>query len=220
MNVSQTKTIRVLIVDDHPMVREGLGSMLDTAADMEVVGEAGTGAEAIAQAKALQPDIVLLDLQLPDVDGLLVLKQIKAVVPDTNILIVTMHDKAAYMTQAMAGGAAGYVLKGVRRAELLAAIQTVCIAETVPTPVLLGRRQQQTLTHGAPNLTRSANLSPVELELLHLLAEGLSNKEIGTRMRCSLGTVKKYLQRLFDKLHVSDRTRAVVEGMRHGLITY
>jgi DNA-binding NarL/FixJ family response regulator len=218
MNASETKIIRVLIVDDHPMVREGLGSMLATAADMQVVGEAGTGAEAIVQAEALQPDIVLLDLQLPDVDGVSVLKQIKTVAPDTLILIVTMHDNAAYMTQAMAGGAAGYVLKGIRRGELLAAIHTVYGADTVPTPILLGKRQQQRRHHGAQEPTYPADLSPVELDLLQLLAQGLSNKEISVRMRCSLGTVKKYLQRLFDKLHVSDRTRAVVAGIRRGLI--
>jgi DNA-binding NarL/FixJ family response regulator len=219
MNASPTKTIRILIVDDHPMVREGLGSMLATMAAMEVVGEAGSGAEAIAQAKALQPDIVLLDLQLPDVDGLIVLQQMKAAAPKTNILIVTMHDNATYMTQAIAAGAAGYVLKGVRRGDLLAAIQTVCGSETVLTPVLLGKRQQQTFKHGAQESPYPAALSSVELELLRLLAEGLSNKDISVCMRCSLGTVKKYIQRLFDKLHVSDRTRAVVEGIRRGLIT-
>jgi DNA-binding NarL/FixJ family response regulator len=218
MNASETKIIRVLIVDDHPMVREGLGSMLATATEMEVVGEAGTGAEAIAQAEALQPDVVLLDLQLPDVDGLIVLKQIKTVAPDAHILIVTMHDNAAYMTQAMVGGAAGYVLKGIRREELLAAIHTVCASDTVPIPILLGQRQQQMRYHGARERTCPADLSPVELDLLQLLAQGLSNKEISVRMHCSLGTVKKYLQRLFDKLHVSDRTRAVVAGIRRGLI--
>jgi DNA-binding NarL/FixJ family response regulator len=218
MNASETKSIRVLIVDDHPMVREGLGSMLAAAADMEVVGEAGTGAEAIAQVEALQPDVVLLDLQLPDVDGLIVLKQIKTVTPDTRILIVTMHDNAAYMTQAMVSGAAGYVLKGIRRGEILAAIHTVCASDTVPAPILLGKRQQQRRSHGVQERTYPADLSAVELDLLQLLAQGLSNKEISVRMHCSLGTVKKYIQRLFDKLHVSDRTRAVVVGIRRGLI--
>jgi DNA-binding NarL/FixJ family response regulator len=200
------------------MVREGLGSMLGTAAEMEIVGEAGTGAEAMVQAEALQPDVVLLDLQLPDVDGFIVLKQIKTVAPDTHILIVTMHDSAAYMTQAMAGGAAGYVLKGIRRAELLAAIHTVCASDTVATPILLGRGQRQRSSYGAQERSCLADLNPVELDLLQLLAQGLSNKEISVRMHCSLGTVKKYLQRLFDKLHVSDRTRAVVTGIRRGLI--
>jgi DNA-binding NarL/FixJ family response regulator len=218
MNASETKRIRVLIVDDHPMVREGLGSMLATAADMAVVGEAGTGAEAITQAEALQPDVVLLDLQLPDVDGLIVLKQLKTVALETHILIVTMHDNAAYMTQAMVGGAAGYVLKGIRRGELLTAIHTVCGVDTVPTPILLGRRQQQTRDYGVQERTCPTDLSPVELDLLQLLAQGLSNKEISAHMHCSLGTVKKYIQRLFDKLHVSDRTRAVVAGIRRGLI--
>jgi DNA-binding NarL/FixJ family response regulator len=223
MNAPEAPKLRILVVDDHPMVREGLRGMLLTADDLEVVGEAGTASEAVVQAEALQPDVVLLDIQLPDDDGLTALRRIKAVAPVTSVLMVTMHENAAYITQAITGGAAGYVLKGVRRHELLAAIQTVAGGAAVATPVLLGKTRRQTTRAGKPTSPDHlivAPLSPVEQELVRLLAEGLSNKQISLRMHWSLSTVKKYVQRLFDTLQVSDRTQAVAEAIRRGLIAY
>lgn len=221
MSVAEERSIRVLVVDDHPMVREGLRSMLSTAANLDIVGEAGTAHEAVLQAKALQPDVVLLDLQLPDMDGLTVLQHIKAVVPHARILVVTMHDHVAYISQAAAAGAAGYIVKGARRHELLMAIQTVVADGTVTVPFLIGQAQEQAATTpitSAPTTRRAALLSPIETELLGLLAEGLSNKDIGVRMHWSLSTVKKYVQRLFDTLGVCDRTQAVAVAIRRGLI--
>ena len=219
MSLREQRRIQVVIADDHPVVREGLRSVLLTAADMEVIGEAGTGAEAVAQAQALQPEVMLLDIRMPDGNGLAVLNQIKAVSPDTSVIMVTMHDNPDYIFRAVAAGAAGYVLKEANRHDLLTAIRTVLNPSAAPTPVLLSRSQRvpfnaaQTAPPSGP-----ASLSPVERELLLLLADGLSNKEISLQLRCSLGTVKNYLQHIFTTLQVSDRTRAVVEAIRLGLI--
>ena len=219
MSLAQQHRIRVVIADDHPVVREGLRSLLLTSADMEVVGEAGTGAEAVAQAQALQPEVMLLDIRMPDGNGLAVLNRIKAASPDTSVIMVTMHDNPDYISRAIAAGAAGYVLKAANRQDFLTAIRTVLNPSAAPTPVLLSRTQR--VAFNAARTTASPGavvLSPVEHELLLLLADGLSNKEISTRLRCSLGTVKNYLQNLFSTLQVSDRTRAVVEAIRLGLI--
>ena len=219
MSLREQRRIQVVIADDHPVVREGLRSILVTAADMEVIGEAGTGAEAVAQAQALQPEVMLLDIRMPDGNGLAVLNQIKAVSPDTSVIMVTMHDNSDYISRAVAAGAAGYVLKEANRHDLLTAIRTVLNPSAAPTPVLLSKSQRvpfnaaQTAAPSGP-----ASLSPVERELLLLLADGLSNKEISLQLRCSLGTVKNYLQHIFTTLQVSDRTRAVVEAIRLGLI--
>ncbi len=219
MSLREQRRIQVVIADDHPVVREGLRSILVTAADMEVIGEAGTGAEAVAQAQALQPEVMLLDIRMPDGNGLAVLNQIKAVSPDTSVIMVTMHDNPDYISRAVAAGAAGYVIKEANRHELLTAIRTVLNPSAAPTPVLLSKSQRvpfnaaQTSAPSGP-----ASLSPVERELLLLLADGLSNKEISLQLRCSLGTVKNYLQHIFTTLQVSDRTRAVVEAIRLGLI--
>jgi DNA-binding NarL/FixJ family response regulator len=219
--MAEDRHICVLVVDDHPMVREGLRSMLSTAANLYVVGEAGTAHEAVLQAKVLQPDVVLLDLQLPDMDGLTALQQIKAVAPTARVLVVSMHDQVTYISQAATTGAAGYILKGARRHELLMAIQTVVVGGTVTVPFLLGQVQEQdvkTPTTSSPSTRREALVSPIETELLGLLAEGLSNKDISVRMHWSLSTVKKYVQRLFDTLGVFDRTQAVAVAIRRGLI--
>ena len=219
MSLREQRRIQVVIADDHPVVREGLRSVLLTAADMEVIGEAGTGVEAVAQAQALQPEVMLLDIRMPDGNGLAVLHQIKAVSPDTSVIMVTMHDNPDYIFRAVAAGAAGYVLKEANRHDLLTAIRTVLNPSAAPTPVLLSKSQRvpfnaaQTAPPSGP-----ASLSPVERELLLLLADGLSNKEISLQLRCSLGTVKNYLQHIFTTLQVSDRTRAVVEAIRLGLI--
>ena len=219
MNLGEQSRIRILIADDHPVVREGLRSMLFTVEDMQVVGEASSGAEAVSQARALQPEVVLLDVRMPDGTGLNVLDQIKAASPSTSVIVVTMHDNPDYISRAIRSGAAGYVLKDVSRQDLLTAIRTVVQPSVASTPVLLSKSQRAVV--GASQVSTSddvPSLSPVERELLLLMAEGLNNKEIGEQLRCSLGTVKNYLQHIFSTLRVSDRTRAVVEAIRLGLI--
>ena len=219
MSLAEQPRIQVVIADDHPVVREGLRSILLTASDIEVIGEAGTGAEAVAQAEALRPEIMLLDIRMPKGNGLAVLSQIKEVSPDTSVIMVTMHDNPEFISRAIAAGAAGYVLKEASRHDLLTAIHTVLKPSAAPTPVLLSRTQRVGFTTSqAAAPTGGLFLSPVERELLLLLADGLSNKEISVHLRCSLGTVKNYLQNIFTTLQVSDRTRAVVEAIRLGLI--
>ena len=162
---------------------------------------------------------MLLDIRMPDGNGLAVLNRIKAASPDTSVIMVTMHDNPDYISRAIAAGAAGYVLKAASRQDFLTAIRTVLNPSAAPTPVLLSRTQR--VAFNAARTTASPGavvLSPVEHELLLLLADGLSNKEISTRLRCSLGTVKNYLQNLFSTLQVSDRTRAVVKRFGLGLI--
>jgi len=206
---------RVLVVDDHPMVREGIRSML--SGEVAAWAEAGTGAEALKRAAEVNPDLVLLDVQLPDLDGLTVLRQIKELAPRASVLIVTMHDNPAYVHEAVKLGAAGYVLKGISRRELLATVHAVCEGESVIEPPLLRRLLGEV---GGPPLCQTSReaLTRVEREVLALLTQGLTNGEIARRLRWSLGTVKKYVQRVFEKLGVSDRTQAAVEAVRRGLL--
>ena len=176
--------IRLLVVDDHLMVREGLRSML-SGEEIEIVGEASTGAEAVRAAADLSPEVVLLDLELPDMDGLTVLRQLKEITPALPVLVVTMHDDPALVRRAVRAGAAGYVLKGIGRAELLASVRAVRNGESVLDPGLL-----RAVVDGdaAPGRT-APPLSRVELDLLRLVADGLTNREIGQRLRWSQATV-------------------------------
>jgi DNA-binding NarL/FixJ family response regulator len=203
--------IRLLVVDDHLMVREGLRSML-SGEEIEIVGEASTGGEAIRIAADLSHEVVLLDLELPDMDGLTVLRQLKAIAPALPVLVVTMHDDPALVRRAVRAGAAGYVLKGIGGAELLASVRAVRNGESVLDPGLL-----RAVVDGDEAARTGPPLSSVELDLLRLVADGLTNREIGQRLRWSPATVKKYVQRILEKLDVSDRTQAAVEGVRRGL---
>ncbi|MBI4635182.1 MAG: response regulator transcription factor [Candidatus Rokubacteria bacterium] len=219
MESGSSAKIRVLIVDDHPMVREGLRSMLSADA-IEVVGDAGTAVEAIRCAEELAPDVVLLDVELPDLDGVTALGRIKAVAPRASVLIVSMHDDHRLVRRAVSAGAAGYVLKGVGRRELLASVRAVRAGESVMDPALLRVLLAEIPPEpGArtPGGGGSESLTLVEREILRLIADGLTNKEIGERMRWSVGTAKKYVQRILEKLGVSDRTQAAVEAVRAGL---
>jgi len=202
--------MRVLIVDDHPMVREGVRSMLEPAG-VQIAGEAGTGEDALRMAAALEPDVVLLDLELPDLDGLAVLRRLKAFERPMAVLVVTMHDDPALVRRAVEGGAAGYVLKGVGRGELLSALEAVRHGGSVFDPSLL----RATLSE--PKAAEA--LTSAEQEMLRLVAQGLTNREIGKRLHWSVGTVKKYLQRTLDKLGASDRTQAAVEAVKRGLLS-
>jgi DNA-binding NarL/FixJ family response regulator len=207
---------RVLAVDDHPMVREGLRSML--AGAVAAWEEAGSAEEALRKLPSAKPDLVLLDLNLPDVDGLTLLRRIKAAAPRTSVLVITMHDRPEHVREAMKLGAAGFVLKGLSRRELLGAVRAACAGESVITPALLRGLLDDVPSGAAAGRHPGEDLTRVEREVLGLVSQGLTNKEIAERLRWSVGTVKKYVQRILEKLGVSDRTQAAVEAVRRGLV--
>jgi len=209
--------IRLLIVDDHPMVREGLRSML-AGERMEIVGEAANGREAVQTLTETSPDVVLLDLELPDTNGLTLLRRIREIAPDVQVLVLTMHEDPARVRQAVQAGAAGYVLKGVDRAELLASVRAVTTGESVLDPRLLRAVIEVTDAGRTPASAAQTTLSAIELDLLRLVADGLTNRQIGARLNWSQATVKKYVQRVLEKLGVIDRTQAAAEAVRRGLL--
>jgi DNA-binding NarL/FixJ family response regulator len=205
--------IRVLVVDDHPMVREGLRSMLDDEG-IEVVGEAASAETAVQEARRLAPDVLLLDVELPDRDGLATLPELRRAAPSAHVLVVTMHADRTLVRRAIEAGAAGYVLKGVGRRELLSAVRAVRAGDSVLDPALL--RDLAGPTEAVP--LPGEPLTPVELEVLRGIADGLTNRQIAERMRWSVATAKKYVQRVLEKLAVTDRTQAAVAALRTRLL--
>ena len=179
-----------------------------------VVADAGTGGDAVRLTAEQHPDVVLLDLELPDMDGLDVLGRIREMDARLPVLVITMHDEAALVRRALQAGASGYVLKGVGRRELLASIQAVTDGASVLDPALL----RAALDSGDTERSTGAALSRVELDLLRLIAAGRTNPQIAVELRWSHATVKKYVQRVLEKLGVADRTHAAVEAMRRGLL--
>jgi DNA-binding NarL/FixJ family response regulator len=202
----------VLLVDDHPVVREGLRGMIDAERDLTVVGEAGSGAEAIAMAESLRPDVVLMDLRMPDVDGVTATERILAALPRTRIVVVTTHESDTDILRAVEAGAAGYLLKDATRAELANAVRDAARGKTVLAPTVADR-----LVRFVRQPT-SVTLSAREVEVLGHVAKGKSNAEIGRELHISEATVKTHLLRAFNKLGVSDRTAAVTTAMSLGLL--
>lgn len=208
--------VRVLIVDDHPVVREGLAGMLAgyDAGDvqMEVVGEAGDGAEAVVLFRRLRPDVVLMDLRMPGMDGVQAIEQIVGETPDARILVLTTYDSDADIVRAVEVGASGYLLKDAPRRDLFAAIEKVARGESVLAPAVANRLMQRMR---AP---QEEALSGREIEVLQLVARGKSNRDIGKALHISTATVKTHLVRIFDKLGVSDRTAAVTVALERGIM--
>jgi DNA-binding NarL/FixJ family response regulator len=202
----------VLLVDDHPVVREGLRGMIEAEPDLTVVGEAGSGAEAIALAESLCPDVILMDLRMPDVDGVTATERILAVLPRTRIVVVTTYESDTDILRAVEAGAAGYLLKDASRAELATAVRDAARGKTVLAPTVADR-----LVHFVRQPT-SVTLSAREVEVLGHVAKGETNAEIGQRLHISEATVKTHLLRAFNKLGVSDRTAAVTTAMSLGLL--
>lgn len=209
----------MFVIDDHPVVREGFRNML-TDEDIEIVGEAATGAEAIVRITTVGLDLILLDLKLPDIDGVALLRRLKEVVPATPVLVISMHDDPPLVRRAVEAGAAGYALKGIGRRELVGAIHAVCDGEAVLDPGLL-----RAIVGGSSGVssvnaedTGRTPLTQVEVDLLRLMAEGMTNAQISERMRWSLATTKRYVQSVLEKLDVSDRTQAAVTAVRLGLL--
>ena len=207
-----SENIRLLISDDHPVVRAGLRGMLSAEPDFEVVGEATNGAEAVALTGELRPDIVLMDLRMPEVDGVTAISQIKEEYPETQVLVLTTYESDADILRAIETGATGYLLKDAPREELFAAIRTAAQGKSPLAPNVATRLMQR-----MRDLDEEA-LSAREIEVLELVASGTSNKEIAKRLWVSETTVKSHMLHIFDKLGVTDRTAAVTEALKRGII--
>lgn len=209
--------IRVLIADDHAIVREGLARVLDQEEGLEVVGQAGDGADAVAQAKELGPDIVLMDLQMPGMDGVEAIQKLKEEAPDIGVIILTAFDTDEYIFRGIEAGARAYLLKDSTPQEVVRAIETVHRGESVIEPKvassLLNRFSQLSKSPPAEEA-----LSPREVEVLRLMARGAANKEIAAQLVIGEATVKTHIIHIFNKLGVKDRTEAAMEGARKGII--
>jgi DNA-binding NarL/FixJ family response regulator len=204
--------MRVLIVDDHPMVRMGMRAMLENDEGIEIVGEAVDGAAAIAAATELLPDVVLMDLRMPGVDGVAATEKITRALPTVRVLVVTTYESDTDILRAIEAGASGYLLKDTPQAELIAGIRAAARGETVLAPAVAARimKRMQMPAHMV--------LTPREVEVLRCVASGMTNVETGAALFIGESTVKTHLLRTFAKLGVDDRTAAVTVAMQRGIL--
>lgn len=207
-----TGPIRVLVVDDHPVVRTGLTGMLADQDDLEVVGAAADGAEAVARIGDLRPDVVLMDLRMPKLDGAGATEIITRDHPDVRVVVLTTYDTDADIVRAVEAGASGYLLKDAPLPVLLDAIRAAARGETVLAPPVAARLMSRMRAPAVDALT------PRELQVLSMVADGLTNAQIGRRLFIGEATVKTHLLRMFGKLGVDDRTRAVTIALERGLL--
>ncbi|HEV8190678.1 MAG TPA: response regulator transcription factor [Ktedonobacterales bacterium] len=213
--------IRILIADDHPIFRAGLRALLEAQPDMQVVGEAGNGQEAVARARQLQPDVVLLDISMPGMDGLQALRRMQAEGISCRVLVVTMHAENEYLLQVLESGGYGYVLKQGVDTDLFEAIRTVARGEVflypAATTLLLSRYRDQKRTLDEHHEAQD-RLSEREREVLRLTAEGYSSNEIGEQLSLSAKTVETYRTRVMRKLNLHHRSDLVRYALRTGLL--
>jgi DNA-binding NarL/FixJ family response regulator len=206
------ESVRLLIADDHPVVRAGLRDMLSDEPGLEVVGEAGDGAEALASVEKLDPDVVLMDLRMPGVDGVEAITRITADYTGTRILVLTTYDSDADILLAIEAGATGYLMKDTPREELYDAIRATARGEPVLAPTVTSRLMKKMRE------PESEKLSDRETEVLASVARGLSNREIARSLHLSEATVKTHLIHVFNKLGVADRTAAVTVALERGIL--
>ena len=214
-------TIRLMIVDDHTLFREGLSAIFLAVDDIEVVGEADSGTAAIQQAQALQPDVILMDIQMDDINGIEACRQILAVHPGTKIIMLTMLEDNESLYAAMVAGAKGYVLKGADKAEVLKTIRAAAAGEVLFGANIAGRVMDMFRNQSgavAPPLEDAFNdLTGRELEILMLIARGRNNHEIASQLHIAAKTVSNHISNIFSKLDVTDRTQAMLKARDAGL---
>ena len=211
-------TIRVLISDDHPLFLDGMHGLLDSVPDTEVVGEATTGEEAIRLAETQQPDVILMDIKMPDLNGIEATREIAHTHPNIGILMVTMLEDDESVFTAMRAGARGYVLKGANQAEILRAIRAVANGEAIFGPGIARRLLNFFSTsRPAPPPRAFPELSDRETEILSFIAQGRSNQEIAGQLDLTLKTVRNHVSNIFSKLQVADRAQAVIRAREAGL---
>jgi DNA-binding NarL/FixJ family response regulator len=205
--------ITVLIADDHPFVRHGLRTYLETLEDMDVAGEAGNGVEAVELAERLLPDVVLMDLVMPELDGVSAIRRIRELAPSTKVIALTSFDDDEKVFPAIKAGAAGYLLKDVRPADLAEAVRKASRGEALLAPSVAARLMQEV----SGERPAPAGLTERELEVLRLIARGMSNKQIARELVVSEKTVKTHVSNILAKLHLADRTQAALYAVREGL---
>ncbi len=213
--------IRVLIVDDHPMIRAGMRSLLESEADFEIAGEAINGEEAVKLASELKPEVIIMDIVMPKLNGVEATRQIKQANPSTAVLVLTAYSDIYYVLGLLEAGACGYLLKDTGGNDVVKAIRSVKAGESVLDPVvtrkLLERVIQQPGNVSTPQV--ATQLTKREIEVLQLASKGLSNKDIADRLFLSLRTVKAHLTNIFDKMGCGSRTDAIIKGLKLGYIT-
>jgi DNA-binding NarL/FixJ family response regulator len=213
-----TEPIRVLVADDHPFFRDGLRTLLDSVPDLELAGEAATGEEALALAAEIQPDVVLMDVQMPGSGGIEATRRISQEVPHVRVLVVTMFEDDGTVFQAMRAGARGYVLKGANYAEMLRAIRAVGNGEAIFSPKVAARLMDFfSNIHPASAPDVFPELSDREREILDLIARGMKNPEIAARLYLSPKTVRNHVSNILHKLRAADRTEAIIRAREAGL---
>jgi DNA-binding NarL/FixJ family response regulator len=210
--------VRVLIADDHPLFRKGLRTLLDSMPQMAVIGEATSGREAVESALALEPDVILLDLQMPDGGGLWAIRELTTARADIRILVVTLFDDDESVFTALKAGARGYVLKDADEAEMIRAIEAVAEGEAIFSPVIAARLMDYfAATRNNRHSASLPELTDREREILTLIARGRSNAQIAEELTISLKTVRNHASNIFNKLHVADRVQAALLAREAGL---
>jgi len=209
----------VVIADDHALLREALHRTLDGERDMEVVAEAGDGEEAVRLASELKPDVVVMDIVMPKLNGIEATRKIKETAASTAILILTAYDDEEYVLGLLDAGAAGYLLKSARGRDLVDAIRTIQSGESVLHPKIIAKLLKRAMAAPAGKGGGPELLSERESKVLELVALGMSNKEVSERLYVSQRTVKAHLTNIFNKLNVASRSEAIVKGLKCGLIT-
>jgi DNA-binding NarL/FixJ family response regulator len=212
------RRIRLMIVDDHAVVREGLRAFLGLQEDVEVVGEAADGSAALEQAELLRPDVILMDLVMPRLDGVSAMRELRARLPQSRVIVLTSFLEDERLLPAIEAGAAGYLLKDTEPSELARAIRAAHAGEAVIDPTVAARLVRALSKRAAPAADRSSALTKRELEVLALIGHGRSNKRIALELGISEKTVKAHVGHLLAKLGVADRTQAALLAVRQGLV--
>jgi len=215
----RTERIRIVVIDDHPVVREGLVAMLQTQSDFEIVGEAGSGEDGVTLIEQLAPDVVLLDLELPKLDGVGVLRRLRERDAATRVIVFTVFDTDERIISAVEAGAAGYLLKGAPRSELFAAIRIVHGGGSLLQPLVASTVLRHVARRDRAAEPPTISLTPREQSVLQLLTRGKSNKEIAATLGVTERTVKFHVSAIFTKLAVANRTEAVTKAVNAGLVT-
>ena len=212
------QTITVLIIDDHQLVREGVRNFLQRQRDITVMGEAGSGQEGLRLASDLAPDVVLMDLVMPEMDGVETTRRLKQISPRTQVIVLTSFDDDQHILPAIRAGALSYILKDVGTAALAEAVRKAARGEVTMTPLVAARVMRELRQGGQPATLVGADLSEREIEVLRLIAEGRSNTEIAERLVISEHTVKRHVSNILSNLHLADRTQAAVYAWREGMV--